>query len=48
MVSQLNEEAQREAQINYLAKMRKKEEQERKLLQRIGKRQAKLCKIENA
>lgn len=42
MVSTLNEEAQREAHQNYLAKMKKKAEQERRTIKRENKRQAKL------
>lgn len=42
MVAQLNEDAQREAHQNYLAKLKKKAEQERRLMKREGKRQARL------
>ena len=42
MVAQLNEDAQREAHQNYLAKLKKKAEQERRILKREGKRQARL------
>ena len=42
MVSVLNDEAQREAHNNYLSKMKKKAEQEQRLLKRKTKREAKL------
>ena len=42
MVSVLNDEAQREAHNNYLSKMKKKAEQEQRLLKRKTKREAKM------
>lgn len=42
MVSRLNEDAVREAHANYLAKLKKKAEQERRILKREVKRQARL------
>ena len=42
MVSRLNEDAVREAHANYLAKLKKKAEQERRILKREVKRRARL------
>ena len=42
MVTRLNEDAAREAHVNYLSKLKKKVESERRLLKREVKRQAKL------
>lgn len=42
MVARLNEDAVREAHANYLAKLKKKAEQERRILKREVKRRARL------